>query len=123
MKQITVEDLDREEALLLYKGKIYVNGNHQFAFKEALEDEGKRLSLDIETEIDEIAKITYNLNQENKICSLDLYIDEYNAYLISHFKESLMSNLDFLKKYSQENGYKLGYFNNFEDSDCTLIQI
>ena len=121
MKQITVEDLDREQALLLYKGKVYIDGNHQFAFKEALEEEGKKLGFDIETEIDEVAKVTYDLNQENKICSLDLYIDECNAYLISHFKENLFSNLDFLKKYSQENGYKLGYFNNFEGSECTLL--
>lgn len=121
-KFINIENMDREEAILIYKNKIYVNSNHQFAFKEALEDEGLSLGLDIDTDIDEIAKITHNLSEENKICTLDLYIDNLeNKYLISHFKENLMINLDLLKIYCSKHKYILGYFINFENEDCCLL--
>lgn len=121
-KLINVETMDREVALLLYKERMYIDGNHQFAFKRVLEDEGKELGLDIETEIDEIAKITHNLSEENKICTLDLYIDELNnKYLISHLKENLISNLQLLKEYAKDNNYTLGYFRDFSEDICTLL--
>lgn len=121
MTGISVAELDREEALLLYKDKMYIDGNHQFAFERALQDEGKAIGYNLETDIDAVAKLTNRLSSENEICTLDLYTDGVGLYLISHFKENLMLNLDYLKGYARERGYKLGYFKDFNGDDCVLL--
>ena len=121
MTEISVAGLDREEALLLYKGKMYIDGNHQFAFERALRDEGKALGYNLETDIDEVAKLTNKLSSENEICTLDLYTDGAKLYLISHFKENLMLNLDYLKEYASARGYNIGYFKDFNGDDCILL--
>lgn len=121
MKTINVENFDREQALLLYKNNIYINDNHQFAFVEALKNEGKKLDYDLDIDIDKVAELTNKKSIENEICTLDLYVDKDKIYLISHFKDNLMLNIKYLKTYANENNYILGYFKNFEDDDIMLL--
>ncbi|WP_312286804.1 hypothetical protein [Terrisporobacter sp.] len=121
MKDINIENMDRVDALLLYKDKLYIDGNHQFAFQQAMEDDNKKIKYDIDEEIDKVAELTHKLSEENKICTLDLYEDDNCKYLISHFKENLILNLELLKRYAEQNNFKLGYFVDFQGDDCNLI--
>jgi hypothetical protein len=120
---IDINEMDRELAILLYKGKMYEHTNHQYAFKEALEEEGLKLGYDIENEIDKVSDETYRLSKNNEIFTYSIFEDGKNKYFIAHFKNHLEDGWEYLKDYIQNHNFIFGYFNEeMSSSDkCTAF--
>lgn len=121
---IDVTYLDRETAVLLYKGKLYEDDNHQYAFQSALEDEGLKLGFDIETEIDQVAEETYRLSKNNDIFTYSIYEDGTNRYFIAHFTNHLSDGWAYLQKYVEEPDMQVGYFSedDWQGKKCIVFK-
>lgn len=120
MKKIDTSYMDRDLAILVFNGKIYEDGNHQFALKQAMDDAGKEFySYEyIDENIDKFAIMTDKKSKNNEIFTFDIFDNEY---LIAHYQDNLSMNLELMKKYSKENNLKLGYFEDMCSDEAILI--
>ena len=94
---IKLEDFFRENAYVLYKGKLFGDVNHCYALELALNSENKSLNLNLETR--DIFKAEEIVKQEisNKvISSWNWYSVDDKNYFICNFKE------DFLESYKTQ---------------------
>lgn len=115
--------MDRDVAIIVYNNKIYEDSNHQYAFQEALKDEGKSLSIDIEENIDEVANLTHKLSKNNELYAFDWFSDGVNGYLVAHFEENLISCKDIIKEYAKKHNLKIGVFKDFQSDVCNIIEV
>lgn len=130
MNKINSSDMDRTVAIVIYDGKIFENSNHQFALQEALSsDDGNKLSLDdrikdfeyVDEFIDDVARLTLDLDREAKIACLDVFEDDTDNYLVAHSNESYNKYRDAIEDYAQENSLKVGYFEDLNNDEFVLV--
>lgn len=123
-KLLDINYMDRTEAILIYKGKVYEDTNHQYAFKQAIEDEGLVYQWDIENDItheNKAANETYELSKNQEIYTFSVFQDENSDYLIAHFENHLNDCLFLLEEYLKK-GYKLGSFKDMENDECYVFE-
>ena len=124
---------NREKAILIYNGKIYESeDNHQYALKEALEEnndsvenyvEYDNIEEDnnfIERNLIELIEYTDKKSRENEIFTFDNFD---NKYLIAHYKSNLDLNKELIKEYAKRNNLIIGYFSDMRNKQCELIDI
>lgn len=108
--EISIDGMDRIFAILVYRGKLYVDdSNHQYLFREALEDEGKIFNYDLETESSEASEETYKLGKNNEIYTYSVFDDGDSQYFIAHFKNHLIDGFETIKDYIRNNNFTIGY--------------
>lgn len=123
-KPLDTSMMDRVDALLIYNGKVYADTNHQYAFKQALEDEGKIYHWDIENDITHESKAadeTYKLSQNQNIYTFSVFNDGHTLYLIAHFENHLNDCLYLLEDYF-EKGYILGSYIDMTANECYVFE-
>lgn len=130
MNKIDSSNMDRAVAIVIYDNKIFENSNHQFALQEALNlDDKNKLSLDnklkdfeyVDKFIDDVAKLTLDLDKESKIACLDIFEDDLGDYLVAHSMESFNKYRDAIEAYAKENSLKIGYFEDLSDDEFIVV--
>ncbi|WP_275372611.1 hypothetical protein [Clostridium tertium] len=117
---INSETMDREEAVLIYKGKLYEDANHQYALQLALNENGESSfnANYLDSNIDKVAAQTREMSSKNIIATFDNYD---NKYLIAHTKSNLNLNYNLISEYASARGLALGYYDDFQSSLALMI--
>mgnify|MGYP001084411776 CR=1 FL=1 len=122
---IDVENMDRDLALMIYKGRIYEDVNHQYALEIALAEEGvalKDLGLDIEENIDKVADLTKTLDEEGEIFNFSIYQSRNGTkYLVAHSRNYLSKYKELINAYASQFNLTVGIFKSFTSSKVELI--
>lgn len=115
--EIDTTGMNRDTAVLIYNNKVYFDDNHQYALEKALNEEGKSMEMDFDKELDIAADITHNMSRDNKICTLDIWVDRKSdnniSYLVAHFEEHLKFYWNYIIKIATENNMIIGAFAEF----------
>ena len=113
MMKLNPDTYVRENAVVVYKEKVYFDVNHPYAFELALNDEGDTMGLDLDSRDVFIAEcIVDKAYQDGLISTWHWISDDEDAYFLCNFKEDffkhyqLKSVQEFVKTYN----LKLGYF-------------
>lgn len=128
LKDITepIQDWDREEALILVKGKFYSDVNHQYAVMNFMENYD--WDFNENEDCDKAEKETDKLFREGKVVGLDLFVDENEvSYLVCHYPNAF-ENDETAKQildYSKEKGYILGCFTDTDKlgNTCYTVEL
>lgn len=107
---LSLDDLYREFAIVIYKGKLYKAFNHQSALEVALNVEGKTLGLNLNNEELLVAeKITYDMRSNEIISTWNWYSNSDTGveYLIASDLDNFRrdSKLKVIKELNLELGY------------------
>ncbi len=107
---LSLDDLYREFAIVIYKGKLYKAFNHQSALEVALNVEGKTLGLNLNNEELLVAeKITYDMRNNEIISTWNWYSNSDTGveYLIASDLDNFRrdSKLKVIKELNLELGY------------------
>lgn len=116
----------RENAVVIYKEKVYFDVNHQYAFELALNDEGDTMGLDLDSSDLFIAEEIVDEAYQKGLISTWHWLStdkEGEEYLLCNFEEDffkhyqLKSVQEFVEKYK----LKLGYFIQSENREFVLV--
>lgn len=107
---LSLDDLYRECAIVIYKGKLYKAFNHQSALEVALNVEGKTLGLNLNNEELLVAeKIAYDMRSNEIISTWNWYSNSDTGveYLIASDLDNFRrdSKLKVIKELNLELGY------------------
>ena len=110
--EISIDDLMREFAIVIYKNKLYKAFNHQEALELALNAEGRTLGLKLDNEELLLAEeITKSQHSEGIIYTWNLYSDDTDYYMIASSDNDLNESInneyiqDMINKYKAKAGY------------------
>ena len=114
-------DLDvfvRENAVIVYKEKVYFDVNHQYAFELALNDEKERMVLDLNSRDIFIAEEMVNdAYRKGLISTWHWLSDDRSYYLVCNFKDDFFKyhKLKTIQEFVKKHNMKLGYFVNRDE--------
>lgn len=126
MMKLNPDTYVRENAVVVYKEKVYFDVNHPYAFELALNDEGESMGLDLGSRDVFIAECIVDKAYQDGLISTWHWIsddEENEAYLLCNFKDDffkhyqLKSVQEFVKTYK----LKLGYFIHPNDDEFVLV--
>lgn len=120
MKMLHVDNMDyRENAIVIYDGKIYADFNHQYAFEMALNDNGKSLDFNVEDDILRAEKITDKAIKDGIITTWHWFLKGEQNYMICNFKNDFdkLKNDKIISEYSKKHNMIVGYL----DSEMNII--
>ena len=109
---IKLDDFTRENAIVVYKEKVYADVNHSFAYESALNSEGKSMNLDLEYKgVMKAERIVDEQIANKTIHTWNWFSMDDGEYLVCTTKEDFFKyyKLDSVQEYANKYNLQFGY--------------
>lgn len=116
-KQIDNSFMDRDRAICIIDGKVYIEDNHQNCLDDYLLEQGTSLkekeNIDLGTDagFEEACALTHGKFNSCEMYGWDIYKDTSNqGYLVAHFESNFIACYGWVVKYAYDNDLYLGTY-------------